>query len=233
VTSDGLALDGCSADSCPDGNDPGIPVGAVVGPDETQPAVAANSHYFISTWTEADSATTTGVADRGVAFNGAALQHPTTVSDAAGAQSDSSIAHSGSGFLVAWTDRRTDADGDIYATLLRPGNNDDESQFDPSPVSPNGVLVSGASHGQAVPSVAKRGTGYVVVWADARNATGDIYGARVNGAGTVLDRSGVRISATARVETDPVVAAGASNQLVAYRHPDASGVSRIYFRLLG
>jgi hypothetical protein len=232
VTSDGLALDGCSADSCPDGNDPGIPVGALVGPDETQPAVAANAHYFISTWTEADSATTTGIADRGVAFNGTALQHPTTVSDPAGAQSDSSIAHSGPTFLVAWSDRRTDPDSDIYATLLRPGNNDDESQFDPSPVSPNGVLVSGAAHGQTVPSVAKRGTGYVVVWADARNATGDIYGARVNGAGTVLDKSGVRISATARVETDPVVAAGASNQLVAYRHPDASGVSRIYFRLL-
>jgi len=233
ITSDGLGLDGCSQDTCPDGgNDSGIPVGVVLGPDESQPAVAANAKYFMATWTEADSATTTDIADRGVAFNGMPLLHPEPISDAVGAQSDSSIAHSGATFLAAWSDRRSDPESDVYATLLRPGNNDLESEFDPSPLSPNGILISGASHGQTLPSVTKRGTGYVLVWQDGRNATSDIYGARVSASGTVVDANGVRIAATARVETDPVAVAGAVNQLVAYRHPDAKGVSRVYFRLL-
>jgi hypothetical protein len=230
VTRDGLTLDGCSSDSCPNGDDPGIAIS--VGPnDETAPAVAANDDYFVAAWTDANTATPTDIRDAGVAVNGSILAFGSTfdISTAAGAQSQPSIARSGDTFLIAWSDRRSDPSSDVYSTLIQPGS---EFDFDSTPLSPNGVLVSAANRAQSMPSVARRGTGYVVVWLDRRNSTFDVYGSRVGPAGAVLDPAGVPIAASNRIETDPAAVAGSGNQLVAYRHPTSAGATRVFFRLL-
>jgi hypothetical protein len=229
VTRDGLTLDGCSSDSCPDGDDPGILISA--GPnDETTPAIAANDDYFVVPWTDANSATTTDVNDAGIATNGSILAFGSTfpISHAANGQCQPSIARTGNSFLIAWADARSGG-SDIYSTLIRPGS---EPDFDSTPVSPNGVRVSGAAQAQTAPSVARRGTGYVVVWLDHRNASFDVYGSRVNATGGVVDGAGVKIAASNRAETDPAAVAGSGNQLVAYRHPTNAGATRVFFRLL-
>jgi hypothetical protein len=231
VTRDGVTLDGCSGDSCPDGDDPGIPIGAVLDTDQIQPAVAGNDSYFVVPWADTSVATPTDIMDAGVAINGSILDSGFhwTISNAPSAQSDPSIARSGDSFLIAWSDRRSDPNSDVYSTLIRPGS---EFDFNSTPLSPNGVLVSAANRGQSMPSVARRGTGYLVVWLDRRNSTFDIYGARVNASGAVVDMSGVPIAASGRIETDPAAVAGSGNQLVAYRHPTSGGATRVFFRIL-
>lgn len=234
ITRDGLVLDGCSGDSCPNGDDPGITIEAAPG-DQTLPAVAANDQYFVVPWTDTNVATPTDITDTGVATNAEVLGFGSTfsISHAAGAQSEPSIARTGDTFLIAWTDRRSGSVPNIFATLIQPGTEDD---FNSTPLSPNGVAVSTAAGSQSGPSVARRGTGYVVVWTDARRGGLDVFGARVNASGTVVDTGGVPIAATARAESDPAAVAGSGNQLVAYTRvaPAApfNGVTRVFFRVL-
>jgi large repetitive protein len=234
VTRDAVTLDGCSSDSCPNGDDPGIAIS--VGPmDETAPAVAANDQYSVAVWTDANSATATDISASGVATNGDILAFGTkyTISGAAGAQSEASIARTGDTFLIAWTDRRSGSVPNIYSTLIRPGT---ESDFNATPLSPNGVAVSTAAGSQSAPSVARRGTGYVVAWTDTRNGGSDVFAARVNAAGVVVDQAGVPIAASARPESAPAAVAGSGNQLIAYQRPvpaaPFNGSQRVFFRLL-
>jgi hypothetical protein len=234
VTRDALTLDGCSSDSCPNGDDPGIAIS--VGPmDETAPAVAANDQYSVAVWTDANSATETDISASGVATNGDVLAFGFrfTISDAAGAQSEASIARTGDTFLIAWTDRRSGSVPNIYSTLIRPGS---ESDFNATPLSPNGVAVSTAAGSQSAPSVARRGTGYVVAWTDTRNGGSDVFAARVNSSGTVVDQSGVPIAASARPEAAPAAVAGSGNQLIAYQRTvlaaPFNGSQRVFFKLL-
>jgi len=61
---------------------------------------------------------------------------------------------------------------------------------------PTGFVIANATGAQDQPSVTFDGTNFVVVWSDARSGSGkrDIYGARVNVAGVVLDASGALLS---------------------------------------
>jgi hypothetical protein len=61
------------------------------------------------------------------------------------------------------------------------------------------------------------GVNYLVVWNDSRNGNNDIFGARVEQNGTVLDPLGIPISITPSSEDGPRIAFDGSNYLVVWR----------------
>src|SRR5204863_5902053 len=55
------------------------------------------------------------------------------------------------------------------------------------------IAVSSASGSQTYPALSGNGTDSFVVWQDGRGSTTNIYGARVNTSGTVLDTNGIAV----------------------------------------
>lgn len=89
------------------------------------------------------------------------------------------------------------------------------------PDAPNGFVVSAATDRQAEPGVAWDGADYCAVWQDKRNALTffdertDIYGARIDAAGTVLDPSGFPVETSTLPEALPVVVSDGTSTLLA------------------
>jgi hypothetical protein len=130
------------------------------------------------------------------------------ISAAAGDQEYPSVAFDGTNYLVVWDDSRSVSDHDIYGARV----NTSGTVLDPS-----GAAISIAASEQLYPSLAFDGTNYLVVWSDYRNGSDyDLYGARVDTSGTVLDPSGIAISAAAGDQDCPWVAFDGTNCLVVW-----------------
>jgi hypothetical protein len=76
--------------------------------------------------------------------------------------------------------------------------------------------------------IAYGGSSSLVVWQDSRNGNQDIYGARVDASGHVLDKTGIAISKAVGDQTDPSVAWNGSSYLVAWSDGRAVGSKNIF-----
>ena len=73
-------------------------------------------------------------------------------------------------------------------------------------------------HAQLAPAVAWNGTNFLVVWTeDGGTRRSNIYGARVDASGTVLDPAGIRISTAANDQTLPQVASDGTDFIVVWQ----------------
>ena len=88
------------------------------------------------------------------------------------------ISFDGVNYLVAWEHWQSGSCYDIYAARVTPGG---------AVLDTAGVPISVGGYGQRSPAVAFDGTDFRVTWEDHGDGSGDIYGARVTPAGTVLD----------------------------------------------
>ena len=125
------------------------------------------------------------------------------VSSVAGSdQKYASAAYLGKDFLVAWEDTRNKATGtDIYAARV---------SVNGLLLDAAGIAVSTATGDQRSPAVASDGVGAMVVWLDLRGGgtMAALYGARVSGAGVVLDTAGRLVAAASLNNYPPAVAWG-------------------------
>ena len=130
------------------------------------------------------------------------------ISTAAGGQWFPSVASDGSGHLVVWEDGRSGSSGVYGARVSASGE----------VLDPSGIAIATASYHQSSPAVGWGGSHYLVVWEDGREASGwyDIYGARVNASGSVLDAAGIAISTAPFHQRSPVVAWDGSGYLVVW-----------------
>jgi hypothetical protein len=89
-------------------------------------------------------------------------------------------------FLVVWQDMRNSRDWDVYAARVSP-----EGKV----LDPDGILISGGAHNQAMPRVAWDGKNFLVAWQDFRSgAHYEVYAARIDSNGKVLDPEGIPIT---------------------------------------
>lgn len=141
------------------------------------------------------------------------------ISMMANSQSSPSIASDGTNYLAVWQDDRNGSDNDIYGGRISQAGNI---------LDPVAIPVSSESNGQADPSVAFDGINYLVVWDDGRSGSNvHIYGTRVSTSGSILDSSGIAISAAPNNQWFPAVAFGDTNYLVVW-HDGRNGPFNIY-----
>ncbi len=128
------------------------------------------------------------------------------------------IAFNGTTYLVVWRDQRNSAstDSDIYGcrvakTGLRMGSD--------ILISCNSAGTSGVVNAQQNPRVARSGSDCMVVWEDYRAgvSNADIYCARVNSAGTVLDRNGRPVATGTEIQELPGIGYDGARLLIAWR----------------
>jgi hypothetical protein len=121
-------------------------------------------------------------------------------------QQTPAAASDGTTTLVVWSDARSGV-FDVYGARLTPAG---------IVLDPAGIAISTAADFQTSPAIACDGTGYLVVWADRRADTSDIYASRVTADGRVLDPDGIVVSAGTDFQGDPAVTFDGTNYVVVW-----------------
>jgi hypothetical protein len=175
------------------------------------PDVAFGGGVFLVAWDENDAIPGSEVRATRVSTDGALLEPQAVLvsqDQSVGFSRDVAIAYGGSDFLVAWEAGSTSAGSfDILGTLVSPSG---------AVATPGGVAIGTppTPTNETDPDVAWHDGTYLVVWRDERTSPdnqrywpGDIYGARVDASGTVLDADGIPISTDPAGQDSPRVAA--------------------------
>lgn len=191
----------------------GIPICSTTH-TQKYPAAAFDGTNYLVVWQDARDTTSSQCDIYGarVSVNGIVIDTDgIAISDYTLDQLLPSVDFDGTNFLIVWEDRRSPA-RDIYGTRMDTAG---------VVLEPNGIAISADPMSpECSPAVAFDGTNYLVVWEDDRNGTyPDIYGARVDQGGVVLDALGIPISVTQGQKQLPAVAFGSTDYLVAW-HDD-------------
>jgi hypothetical protein len=160
----------------------GIPIATGIG-QQDQPAVAFDGVNYLVVWRENTNLYGVRVSTGGVILDSS----PFTVSSAVYEQSNPNIGFGDTTYMVVWQDNRNAGVNDIYGARIK---------TDGTVLDPDGIAISTAAGSQTYPSVAFGDTNFVVVWGDDRNGVSnyDVYGARINQNGTVVEPLGFQIA---------------------------------------
>ena len=195
----------------------GIAVSTASG-DQIDPAVAFDGTNFLVVWRD-DRA---GSGGSGADIYGARISKAGAVLDASGLaistasgdQARPAVTHDGTNFLAAWQDGRTAGGSDIYAARISAAG---------ALLDTGGIAVSVAGDDQQRPALAAGGAAALLAWEDKRSGkTLQIYGARINAAGLVLDSAGIPIAQPSLDCRRPAVAHDGADYRVAW-HDEQSG----------
>ena len=104
------------------------------------------------------------------------------ISNTSGYQRYPSVTFDGSNYLVVWADER--AGSDIYGTRVSPQGN---------VLDPSGIQICTFTSTQTIPSVSSNSSQSLVVWVDYRSSPTEIWGARIDQSGNVLEPNGFQI----------------------------------------
>lgn len=205
-----------------------IAISAATG-TQGRPAVSSNGADYLVAWEDNRIATIDVYAARVTGTGTVVDATGIIVSNAAADQTTPAIASNGSDYLVVWADARNGA-SDIYGSRVTSAGVTTDAV---------GLAISLGTNAQTVPSTAWNGTDYLVVWADMRNSTSDVFGTRVSPLGVVESANAATLFAgdAATAETDPVLASGAPLEfLLVYERPIATvpfaGASRVRARAI-
>ncbi len=172
------------------------------------PAIAFDGINYLVVWADSRNGTWdilgTRINQSGIVLDPIGIQ----ISTAQNHQQYPSVAFDGTNYLVVWRDQRNGSAADIYGARV--------SQ-DGEVLNRNGIAISRETGWQHSPSLAFDGTNYLIVWVDERSGTSDIYGARLNQDGNVLDTNGIAISTASNEQYFPSVAFDGTNYLVVWQ----------------
>jgi len=178
-----------------------------------KPSVGFDGTNYLVTWHTGD------IYAKRVNQDGIVLDpNPIVISNAFLDQEFPSVAFDGFNYFIVWQDDRNAGATslDIYGARLTP---------DGIVLDTNGVPISTAPFVQRNPAVAFGDTNYLVVWRDRRNSIDyDIYGARVNTAGTVLDPNGIAICTASGNQEMPAATFDGNDYIVVWHDSSNSNI---------
>jgi hypothetical protein len=192
--------------------------------DQAQPAVAFDGANHLVVWHDARNVYNDIYGSR-VTSGGMVLDSSgIAISSEVLAQECPALAYDGTNYAVTWQDRRDGSDYEIYLSRVT---------VDGTVVDSGGVIVSDAADDQLYPAIVFNNRQFLVVWQDIRGSNDyDIYGARVDQSGTVLDPSGLTVSSAQHDQVVPALCSTSFGQvLIAYSSftpPPAFGSYRIW-----
>lgn len=207
------------------------PAGAVLDPSGIAISTAGYSEYvpcltfggnnYLVSWTARKTSSNTDIVGTRINISGVVLDPtPITISDAAGYQYATNVTFDNTNYFAVWEDYGTGDTANIYGARVNQAG---------SVLDPTGIAISTAGNDQWTPCVIFDGTNYFVVWEDYRNgSSSDIYGARVNQSGTVLDPSGIAICSAIDYQYPSVVSSNGIDCFVFWQDFRTSPGSDIY-----
>ncbi len=149
--------------------------------------IFGDSNYFVL-WQEYDSSFNLNLYGCRVNPDGIILDTSGIAISAEYGTGQPQVIFGDNNYFVVWTDLRAGFYNDIYGARISSTG---------EVLDPDGIPISTANDYQRSPQVAFDGSNYFVFWVDERNGgynNSDIYGARVNTSGVVLDTVGIPIS---------------------------------------
>jgi len=182
------------------------------------PSVAADGTNYLVVWEESRSGISNDIYGARVSPSGVVLDPDgIAISTAPHGQDWPSATFDGMDYLVVWQDARVSSnETDIYGARVTVSGVVMDS---------SGIPISTANRQQQLPSVAFDGTNCLVVWHDFRSGGAcDVYGARINRAGTVLDTNGIAISTAPGYQYCPSVAFDGTNYLAVWDNDSAHNI---------
>ncbi|HSH16259.1 MAG TPA: immunoglobulin domain-containing protein [Verrucomicrobiae bacterium] len=188
----------------------GLPV-ATIANDQRVPAVASLNGDFLVTWQDGrNGAANQDIYAARITGGGTLVEtNGFVVSNAANSQSAPANAVVGTNYVVVWHDFRSGVSLDVYAARVTPGG---------TLLDANAFVVSAAANDQWNIAIASAGATGLITWQDGRNGTDDdLYGARVNESGGVLDAAGLAISQQAHQQRLPAVGGLGENFFVTWQ----------------
>jgi MYXO-CTERM domain-containing protein len=196
----------------------GIGVSSMTANAQTTPSMAFDGTNYVVVWADTRAGNSDLYAAR-VTPAGALLDTTgfviTAGAPAAPEQAPAVTCTAAGACFAVWQDQRN-GNWDVYGARFS-GTSITDLQ---------GIRISIAANDESTPSVAFNGTDYLVVWQDNRAVSSwDVYGARVSGAGVVLDTSGIAISTAANDQITPRVAWMAPSYLVVWEDKRSGGTN--------
>jgi len=164
----------------------GIPIATTPRP-EIAPDIAFDGTNYLVAWYTYDQGTPIDIRASRVSPAGVVLDPGgLLISPAIGDELHPAVDFDGSNYLVLWEKYLGSGASDISGTRVTQAG---------AMLDPDGVPISTAAGRQWYPAVTFDGTNHFAVWSDSRGGGGyDIFGARVQTDGTVLDPAGILIS---------------------------------------
>ncbi|MFH0777715.1 MAG: hypothetical protein V2A71_03700 [Candidatus Eisenbacteria bacterium] len=181
-------------------------VGRYAPRDQCKPAVASDGNGYLAVWSDKRSGSYDIYGARIDSCGRVLDVGGILISAEVGDQNDPSVAFDGNNYFVVWSDGRS-GPYDIYGARVTP-----EGVI----LDPDGIPISRACGDQVTPAVAFGNTSYLIVWSDSRVVDSDVYGARVNPSGAVLDPAGFPIWIDFYTTENPTLAFDGTNYLVAW-----------------
>jgi len=124
-----------------------------------------------------------------------------------GHDQSSRSAYNGSNYLVVWQNYIY-PDNDIYGTLV------DTTGL---VLQPDGIQICANEDDQIYPSAASDGTNYLVVWQDNLDPPNNIWGARLDSSGTLIDTVAIPISLAEGDQKYPAIAFDGNDYVVVWQ----------------
>ena len=196
VTTSGRVLDSAS-----------VPI-SVLTEEQWDAVVATGDTNFFVVWRDNRNGSYDIYGAR-VSLNGVLIDtNGIPISTAVNDQEDPVITFDGTNFFVLWKDERSGVDSDVYGTLVNQAG---------VVLDTNGLPVCTEVNDQAVCSAIFDGTNYFVVWADKRlGSDADIFAARIDQSGAVLDSTGFAICTEVNSQGGASVAFDGTNYFVVW-----------------
>ncbi|MDH5185997.1 MAG: T9SS type A sorting domain-containing protein [candidate division WOR-3 bacterium] len=184
-------------------------INSIAANDQRCPFGAFDGTNYLVVWSDLRSSSSYDIYSTRISQTGIILDPISiAISTAVNRQWNPAIAFDGINYLVVWEDYRNSDTADIFGARV--------SQTG-IVLDPSGFAISTAVGNQCFPILDFDGINYLVIWQDSRNGFNDIYGARVNRTGVVLDPNGIAISTASSDQVYPSVAFDSANYLVVWQ----------------
>ena len=194
---------------------------------QLDPAVASNGTDYLVVWEDLRGDDTHIYGTRVIADGSVTDPMGVQLTTGPKRRGDPAVGSDGTDYLVVWTDyfESYQADSDLYGTRV--------AAADGQPLDRDAeIAVSTAAEYQSNSSVASNGTDYMIVWDDIRDTGAltdrDVFAARVDSSGSVLDSSGILVARDANAQWRPDIASDGTDYLVAWQDRRADNNENIW-----